>query len=100
MPFPFEAEFADVQANPDSYIDGIFDSLETEFLVMPRGDGFIEYAVFDAGYEALKSATRSFNDLTLERILPLVFERPIILVVLRCILGLTPPEWASVVCLI
>ena len=96
MPFPFEVEFADVQANIDSYVERIFECLETEFLVMPRGDGFIEYAVFDAGYEALKSATRSFSDLTLGAILPLVFERPITLVVLRCVLRLTPPEWASI----
>lgn len=95
MPFPFEAPFAEVQSNLDFYVDRVFECLDTEFLVMPKGNGFIEYEVFDAGYEALKSATRGFDVMTLEAMLPVVFEQPISLVVLRCILGLTPPEWAS-----
>ena len=96
MPFPFEVGFAEVQADINFYVDRVFECLETEFLVMPKGDGFIEYEVFDAGYEALKAATGSFSTMTPEAILPIVFEIPITLVVLRCILGLTPPEWASI----
>lgn len=96
MPFPFEVSFAEVQADIDFYVDRVFECLETEFLVMPKGDGFVEYEVFDAGYETLKSATRSFSDMTPETILPVVWETPIAMVVLRCILGLTPPEWASI----
>lgn len=64
MQFPFEARFAELQENMDFYVDRVFERLETEFLVMPRGDGFIEYGVFDTAYEALKSATRSFGDTT------------------------------------
>jgi len=96
MPFPFEASFADVRANIDVYVDRVFECLETEFLVMPKGEGFIEYEVFDAGYEALKSATGGFREVTLATVSPLVFEKPMALVVLRCMLGLTPPEWASI----
>lgn len=96
MPFPFEVQFADVQANIDFYVDRVFECLETEFLVMPKGEGFIEYEAFDAGYEALKSATGGFGDVTPATISALVFKKPIALVVLRCILGLTPPEWASI----
>ena len=96
MQFPFEARFAELQENMDFYVDRVFERLETEFLVMPRGDGFIEYGVFDTAYEALKSATRSFGDTTPETVFPAVLEAPMVLVVLRCILGLTPPEWASI----
>ena len=96
MPFPFEVQFSEVEERIDFHVDRVFECLETEFLIMPRGDGFIEYEVFDAGYEALKSATGGFDAMTPEAILPIVFETPIALVVLRCVLGLTPPEWASV----
>ena len=103
MPFPFEVQFPEVEERIDFYVDRVFECLETEFLIVPRGDGFIEYEVFDAGYEALKLATDGFEAMAPEAILPVVFERPITLferpitlVVLRCILGLTSPEWAGV----
>ena len=98
MQFPFEVRLADIEANVDVYVDRVFESLQTEFLVMPKGRGFVEFEAFDSGYEALKSATGSFGSLTPEAILPLVFAQPIALVVLRCILGLTPPEWATIAC--
>jgi len=94
MPFPFEVDFDDVQANLDAYVDEIFGCLESEFLVMPKGPGFIEFPTFDAGYEALKRATVDFKDITPETVTPVVFTAPMSLIVLRCILGLTPPEWA------
>ena len=96
MPFPFEVEFSKLSADIDSYVDSVFESLETEFLIMPKGRGFIEYETFDRGYEALKSATKSFSVMTVGAIAPIVFAQPIAFVVLRCILGLTPPEWASI----
>ena len=96
MPLPFEVEFSEVSTDIDSYVDSVFESLDTEFLIMPKGRGFIEYRTFDNGYEALKSATRSFSVMTVEAIAPAVFAQPIAFVVLRCILGLTPPEWASI----
>jgi len=54
MPFPFEVPFEEVQSDLESYIDATFDSLESAFLTMPRGEGFIEYPTFEEGYEALK----------------------------------------------
>ena len=94
MPFPFEVGFDEVQSNLDEYVDAVFGCLESEFLVMPKGTGFIEFSTFDAGYEALKRATSGFQDVTPERVGPVVFEVPISLIVLRCMLGFTPPEWA------
>ena len=72
----------------------MFACLESEFLVMPKGKGFIEFPVFEHGYEALKRATGGFRDVTADTVAPAVFEDPIALVVLRCMLGFTPPEWA------
>ena len=94
MPFPFEVEFHEVEADLDTYVDAVFGALESEFLVMPKGTGFVEFDVFDGAYEALKRGTRGFREVSPETVMPAVLERPICLVVLRCMLGFTPPEWA------
>lgn len=94
MPFAFEDTFVGVQANLDVYVDEVFACLKSEFLVMPRGPGFVEYSTFAGGYEALKRATTGFRDVTPETVAPVVFRLPIALIVLRCMLGFTPPEWA------
>ncbi len=96
MPFPFEVPFDDVRANLDTYVDEIFGALQSEFLTLPKGDGFLEYPVFEQGYEALKRTTKDFRDLSIEPVLGTVYRLPVTLVVLRSILGFTPPEWASV----
>ena len=69
-------------------------SLESEFLVMPKGKGFVEFPVFEEGYEALKRGTGSFRNVTPDTVGRVVAETPIALIVLRCMLGFTPPEWA------
>jgi hypothetical protein len=94
--YPFEASFEDIKKNPDSFVDAIFSSLESEFLVMPKGTGFIEYPIFERGYEALKASTAGFTELTPEKMLPTFISLPISVVVLRTMLGFTPPEWAYV----
>ena len=43
MPFPFEVGFDEVQSNLDEYVDAVFGCLESEFLVMPKGTGFVEF---------------------------------------------------------
>ena len=94
MPFPFEVGFDEVRSNLDVYVDEVFGCLESEFLAMPKGEGFVEFSTFDTGYEALKRTTRGFRDVTPETVTPAVFTTPISLIVLRCMLGFTPPEWA------
>lgn len=94
--FPFEVPFEEVQSDLESYIDATFDSLESTFLAMPRGEGFIEYSVFEEGYEALKRATHSFQDMVPETVIAAVYSTPISFIILRTILGFTPPEWAYI----
>ncbi len=96
MPFPFEVPFAEVQADLDTSVDAIFDCLQSEFLTLPKGPGFIEYSVFEQGYEALKRATGEFGDLRPTSVMEVIYRVPIAFVVLRAILGFTPPEWAYV----
>ena len=94
MRFPFEVGFDEVRSDLDAYVDTVFGCLESEFLIMPKGAGFVEFPMFEEGYEALKRATGNFRDVTPDAVGPVVFQTPIALIVLRCMLGFTPPEWA------
>jgi len=96
MTFPFEASPDQVLAAPESYVDSVFSSLASEFLVMPKGDGFLDYATFSSGYEVLKQVSDGFTRFAADIILDAALEKPVVLVVLRAILGFTPPEWAYV----
>jgi len=93
--FPFEVPFEQIaEADLDPFVEAVFASLESEFLTLPKGPDFVEYGVFAEGYEAIKRETNTFRVLSPERLLPVVFEYPIALTVIRCILGLSPPEFA------
>ena len=96
MPFPFEVPFEEVQASLDSYVDEVFGALQSEFLTLPKGVGFVEYPIFEHGYEVLKRITHGFRELSPEPVIQSIYEVPIVFVVLRTILGFTPPEWAYV----
>ena len=96
LKYPFDVSLEEIRANPDIYVSSIFSCLKSEFLVMPKGLGFIEYPVFEQGYEALKQATLGFADLDPERVYPVTISLPISIIVLRSILGFTPPEWAYI----
>jgi hypothetical protein len=96
MPFPFELPFEEVQARIDACVDKIFSALETGFLTMPKGPGFVEYPTFEHGYQELKRVTRGFRNLGLPAVLETVRQTPIALIVLRAMLGFTPSEWAAV----
>jgi len=91
--FPFEVSPEEIVKNPESYVDAVFSCLESEFLVMPKGTGFIEYPIFERGYEALKAATTGFSQLDPDVVLETTISEPISFVVLRTMLGFTPPEW-------
>lgn len=94
--FPFEVPFDEVQANPEAFVSAIFSSLESEFLDMPKGAGFVEYPQFEEAYEKLKKVTRGFTDLDCDRITQCAFDFQLTLIVLRSILGFTPSEWAYI----
>jgi hypothetical protein len=96
MPFPFEVPFEEVRADLDTYVDAVFGALQSEFLTLPKGDGFLEYPAFEQGYEALKRITGDFRNLSVEPVIEAVYKVPVVLIVLRSILGFTPPEWAYV----
>ncbi len=94
--FPFEASLREIQRNPEPYVSSVFGCLQSEFLVLPKGPGFVEYAAFEQAYETLKRATDAFRDVSSEKVLGVVSAMPMAIIVLRALLGFTPPEWAHV----
>ena len=94
--FPFEVSLKEILQDPERYVDAVFSCLESEFLVMPKGVGFVDYPVFERGYEALKAATGGFSLLDPDKIFSVTVSEPISIVVLRTMLGFTPPEWGYV----
>ncbi len=94
--YPFEVPFEEIQSDADRYIDAVFSCLESEFLIVPKGDGFVKYPVFERGYEALKASTHGFSSLDPTSVMTAALAEPISIVVLRAMLGFTPPEWGYV----
>ncbi len=74
--FPFEASSEELIARADTFVDGVFASLESAFLVMPRGQGFVSYADFENGYETLKQATEGFSVLDGPNVLTTAIQTP------------------------
>src|SRR3972149_9260137 len=93
---PFEASAEQLEANVDLYVDNFIASLQSFFLVMPKGNGFVEFPRFQEAYLVLKKATANFRDFSEEAVLAAIRDDPLVLVVLRSTLGLSPPEFAYV----
>src|SRR3989338_9075066 len=94
MKYPFEVPFEEIEADPDPFVSAIFSCLESEFLILPKGEGFIDYSVFEQAYERLKQATAGFSNLTSDVVYETVQQVPLTLIILRTMLGFTPPELA------
>jgi hypothetical protein len=92
----FDANYTDPSLAFEPLIDEVFAELKSSFLEMPRGEGFIDYATFERGYQALKMITGDFENVTPATVEAAVATAPIALIVFRTILGFTPPEWAYI----
>jgi hypothetical protein len=57
MKYPFEASYRDILADPDAFVTAVFSSLASELLVLPKGNGFIEYQQFEVDCAALGEVT-------------------------------------------
>lgn len=96
MPSRFEVNYQAPTITYDPLIDEVFFELKSSFLEMPRGNGFIDYGIFEQGYQTLKRSTNAFEIVTTETVETAVVTTPISLIVFRAILGFTPPEWAYI----
>lgn len=94
MILPFEVDYEEMIQDLEPFVSAVFTSLESDFMTMPRGNGFVDFPVFEQGYEALKLATRGFQNMSPEDIFEAAQASPMVLIILRSILGFTPPEWA------
>lgn len=45
--YGFEVSYDELNAHPDNYVSAIVETLESDFLVLPKGKGFVEYSVFE-----------------------------------------------------
>ena len=91
---PFQATAHQLACDADRYIDQFVDSLQSFFMIMPRGPSFVSQSRFQVAYNRLFTDTNGFRDLCPESALKAVRADPLVLVVLRSILGFSPPELA------
>lgn len=96
MSYPFEVLYSQIQADAEPFIDIVFGSLQSSFLLLPRGPGFITYPEFQQAYEILKRHTAGFDVVEPENVLLALQESTLTLIVLRTVLGFTPSELAYI----
>jgi RNase P/RNase MRP subunit POP5 len=96
MQRPFELTEKQLHSRLDEMVDATFSDLQSQFLVLPKGNGFVEFSDFQHAYEVLKRNTSAFNAFTEKSVWQALDEDALVLVVLRTILGLSPPEWAAI----
>lgn len=94
--YPFEVSYTEVGADVDAFIDAVFDTLQSSFLLLPRGPGFVTYPEFQQAYEVLKRHTAGFTDVEPDVVMESLQEDALAFIVLRAMLGFTPPELAYV----
>lgn len=95
MTHPFELTAIQLQERLDEMVEVTFGDLQSHFLTLPRGAGFIDYADFQAAYEVLKCETYAFARFTEDAVWSALRKDALVLVILRTILGFSPPEWAD-----
>ncbi len=94
-PQPFEVDLAYLQSHLDDMVQSVFSGLQSQFLVLPRGKNLVTYGDFQTAYEVLKRYTSAFTIVSEETIWQALRENALTLMVLRTILGVSPPEWAD-----
>ena len=95
MPRPFEIASPDLQDSLEELVDATFSDIQSQFLVLPRGDNFVEYPEFQSAFEVLRRRTNGFNDFTESRVWRALRENSVCFCVIRTMLGMSPPEWAD-----
>jgi hypothetical protein len=94
--YSFEVPYAEIEANIDAFINAVFDTLQSSFLLLPKGPGFVTYLEFQQAYEVLKRHTIGFTEVEPDNVMVALWEDALALLVLRTMLGFTPPELAYI----
>jgi hypothetical protein len=79
----------------EEMVAAVFSDLQSQFLVLPKGPNFVEYQDFQAAFEVLKRETSSFEIFTEVAVWAAFRADAMSFLVLRSVLGLSPPEWAD-----
>lgn len=95
MTRPFELTAADLRAQMDAMVAATAADLQSQFLVLPKGPGFVDYGDFQDAYEVLRRHTGAFSVVTEPSVWSALREDALVFVVLRTILGFSAPEWAE-----
>lgn len=95
MAHPFELGQDELAEQLESMVQITISDLKSEFLELPKGEGFMEYPDFRDAFEDLKRHASNFTDFTVATVHDAVRANSRVLVVLRTILGMTAPEWAE-----
>lgn len=95
MPRPFEITPPDLQDQIEDLVDATFSDIQSQFLVLPRGDHFVEYPEFQTAFEILRRRTNAFEDFTESSVWRALHENSLCFCVIRTMLGMSPPEWAD-----
>lgn len=92
----YEAGSRELEEHAGDFVSAVFADLTSSFLVMSKGPSFVEYPRFREAYEILKRRTGGFGSLRENLVWNAVREDPLTLLVVRTMLGMTPPEWAEI----
>jgi hypothetical protein len=90
---PYELSEAELLARLDEMVAVTFSDLTSQFLLLPRGNAYVTYEEFRDGYEILRMATNGFASLTTANCWTALRQDARSFIVLRTILGVSPPEW-------
>ena len=92
---PFELTAEVLEEHIEDMAAVTISDLTSEFLILPRGSGFLEYHNFRDAYSVLSRYTSGFQTLERDQIWAALLEDSRVFCVVRAILGMTPPEWAE-----
>lgn len=90
---PYNLSQEELAARLDEMVAVTFADLTTQFVLLPRGQAFVTYEEFRGGYEALRLSTGGFVEVTPVTCWAALRQNALAFVVLRAILGVSPPEW-------
>lgn len=90
---PYHLSQEELADRLDEMVAVTFADLTSQFMLLPRGNAFVSYEDFRDGYEALRMATRGFVEVTPDTCWTALRQNALAFIVLRTILGVSPPEW-------
>lgn len=93
---PYMLATDELEAQIEAMVETTFEDLQSQFMLLPRGTSFVSYETFQAAYEQLRINTNGFATLTVERVWDALRAHATAWIVLRSILGLSPPEWQDI----